>query len=416
MHILIMSMEAGRYGPARLPEAFALHGVDVSVLCSPDNLLAASQFIEQHFTLPHAHAIGVLARAVSQAVLACGATLVVPSDEQSVVLLQVLARDTAGRLIEPQVRGIIAASLGTPARFAASLFKSDTIRLARTLGLPVPAGGPATDREHARKLAARLGYPVYLKASFSWAGRGVVRCENEAQLLRAFPRPHLWRGARHRARRLLGRDWFPVDTQIDVQEAIAGESALFCGVAWRGRMLGGYGGLRLEQACPNGPSRSIRLLHHPQMASMAATMVAALGFTGFFSFDFMLPAESDRAVLIECNPRLVPMTHLGRQIGVDQAGLLAACLRGAEPRPPVFATRPLDVLLFPHALSARPDESTLVKDMPYLDDGLLDWIHYPGLQRRKAGPPPAATPANSMRPQATVSPALKPSPARWSAG
>lgn len=375
MHILIMSMEAGRFGPARLPEALAAHDVTVSILCPADNLLTASRFIARHFPLPRAHSIRILARAVSHAVLAGRVDFIVPGDEQAVILLQTLARDAGGRHLEPQVQRIVAGSLGDPAHFDASLFKSETMKLARSLGLAVPAGGTVTDREEARALASRLGYPVYIKASFSWAGLGVTRCDDEEQLLRAFPTPRGGQKARRWVRHLLGRDWFPVDTQIDVQAAIAGECGMYCGVAWHGHMLGGYGARKIELVYPNGPSRSLHLQHHQQMAAMAERMIEAMGFTGFFSFDFILPADGTDPVLIECNPRLVPISHLGYRIGVDQAGLLVARMRGCRPAPrPIVAKKALDVLLFPHSLSARADERALLKDIPGNDAGLVNYL------------------------------------------
>jgi biotin carboxylase len=224
-------------------------------------------------------------------------------------------------------------------------------------------------------MAARLGYPVYIKASFSWAGLGVTRCDNEEQLLRAFPKPRRGQAVRRWARHLLGRDWFPIDTPIDVQKAIPGESAMFCGVAWRGQMLGGYAARRLEQVYPNGPSRSIHLQHHQQMAAIAESMIEAMGFTGFFSLDFILPVGDEGPVLIECNPRVVPISHLGRQIGVDQAGLLVARMRGGQPsRFPLITDKTLDILLFPHSMSARSDERSLLRDIPGNDAGLVNHI------------------------------------------
>jgi predicted ATP-grasp superfamily ATP-dependent carboligase len=150
---------------------------------------------------------------------------------------------------------------------------------------------------------------------------------------------------------------------------------MFCGVAWRGQMLGGYAARRLEQVYPNGPSRSIHLQHHQQMAAIAESMIEAMGFTGFFSLDFILPVGDEGPVLIECNPRVVPISHLGRQIGVDQAGLLVARMRGGQPsRFPLITDKTLDILLFPHSMSARSDERSLLRDIPGNDAGLVNHI------------------------------------------
>jgi predicted ATP-grasp superfamily ATP-dependent carboligase len=85
------------------------------------------------------------------------------------------------------------------------------------------------------------------------------------------------------------------------------------------------------------------------MARASQTMIAALGATGWIGFDFLPDADGKR-VLIECNPRPIPVCHLGGSVGVDLAGALAALLAGGEV-PPVpldaTATREWQLLLRP---------------------------------------------------------------------
>ena len=169
------------------------------------------------------------------------------------------------------------------------------------------------------------------------------------------PYPPAARALKSALRRWLGRDWYPASSKIDVQGAISGEPAMFCALAWQGRMIGGYSGTKLELSYPNGPS--------------------ALGCTGFISFDFMIEEGSGRPLLIECNPRPVPVTHLGGRIGVDLAGELAALLAGAEARAvPLRARTELDVLLFPHALDISRHRPGRLADLPIGDPGLISHV------------------------------------------
>ena len=189
------------------------------------------------------------------------------------------------------------------------------------------------------------------------------------------PYPPAARALKSALRRWLGRDWYPASSKIDVQGAISGEPAMFCALAWQGRMIGGYSGTKLELSYPNGPSAAVRLGHQPEMARVAETMIAALGCTGFISFDFMIEEGSGRPLLIECNPRPVPVTHLGGRIGVDLAGELAALLAGAEARAvPLRARTELDVLLFPHALDISRHRPGRLADLPIGDPGLISHV------------------------------------------
>ena len=54
MDILIFAIEAGRFGPARLPQSLAKAGLSVSALCAGDNILAHSRFLTQYSRPDHA--------------------------------------------------------------------------------------------------------------------------------------------------------------------------------------------------------------------------------------------------------------------------------------------------------------------------------------------------------------------------
>ncbi|MDT0506953.1 ATP-grasp domain-containing protein [Novosphingobium sp. MMS21-SN21R] len=373
MDILIFSIEDGRFGPARFPQMLHEAGLSVAALCPGDNILAQSCYLGGCHELPPSRNIRAIAKALALAISTEQPRIVIPGDEQAVILLQAFAQGRCATLIGPKARAIIAASLGDPSMFAASLFKSDTIALARSLGIAVPLSETVHTPAAAQRAAGNMGYPVYLKQSFSWAGQGVVRCEDAAVLRAAFkaarPRSAM---LRHLARKALGRDWYPAVTAMDVQSGIAGTPAMFSVLAWKGRLIGGLCGVRLATVHASGPSTSVHLRHDQTMADAAGKLVAALGLTGFLSFDFMIPHDGGKPLLIECNPRPVPVHHLGRRIGVDMAEAFARFVRGGTlDGEPLFPDRDLDVVLFPHALNHALHIEGCLIDIPDEDPGLI---------------------------------------------
>jgi len=86
----------------------------------------------------------------------------------------------------------------------------------------------------------------------------------------------------------------------------------------------------------------------------------------------MIPDDGSEAVLIECNPRPVPVHHLGRHVGVDLGAAFARLLNGETlAGGPLFADRELDVVLFPHALNRALHVEGSLLDMPEEDPGLV---------------------------------------------
>lgn len=376
MDVLIFSIEDGRYGPARFPQMLHEAGLSVAALCPGDNILAESAYLQAVHALPASRNLRSIAAALAKAIRHSPPKLIVPADEQAVIVLQALAGGRCKSLVGRYDRAIIAASLGSPAGFDASLFKSDTMALARSLGIAVPEGRTVDRLEDAVQAASALGYPVYLKQSFSWAGLGVNECADEAALTEAFrrARPGM---ARFKAlgRKLFGRDWYPIGKPMDVQRGIAGQCAMYCGLAWRGRLIGGFSGVKVEPVFSNGPSKVVKLQANAAMEDVARKMVEAMGFTGFVSFDFMIPAGTQAPLLIECNPRPVPVHHLGQHIGVNLAAALALVLSGKVPdAESLTATGELDVVLFPYALNAQERNKGRLLDVPRNEPGLIQHV------------------------------------------
>lgn len=367
MDILIIAIESGRGGPARLPQNLGRMGLRVATLCPADNPLAHTDHAVRKFDLPLSRNWRNLRNAIEQALVATGARLVIPTDEQVVALLHFLVRRDLFR--DKAARAVVIASLGDPAQYPATLFKSRTLDLARTLALPTPRGATASGIAEACAIAADLGFPVIAKKSFSWAGMGVVRCDNADAVARTLAPRRLAR-LRRLARAALGRSWYPDDNTWEIQQMLDGYPAMYAALAWRGQLLGGYAAIPIDVSGEFGPSTAVTLLHDDALEAISAAMIKATGLSGFVGFDFMMRRSDDAAMLIECNPRPIQITHLGFRVGVDLAALLAdVLLRARLPAHPLRPTTRLDVALFP----ARPHDTddTLYHDLPGADQGLL---------------------------------------------
>jgi len=378
MDILIVAIEAGRWGPARLPRALKQAGLSVAALCPADNAVAATDSLDRHYVLPATRSARHLATALAAAMRDCQPALIVPADEQVVALLHALVRRGTGWL-DAAALATIVRSLGQPERFDAMLMKGDTLALARALRVRVPPGGSVASPREATAMAAQTGYPVYVKAPFGWAGQGVTRCEDADALMAAMPPPPgPLAPLKALARRVLRRDWFPNPLTADVQAAIEGKPAMYCAVAWQGKMLAGFAGIPTETVSATGPSTALRIGPHAAMEAVAQKMIAALGASGFIGFDFMLEDSSGSAYLLECNPRPIQVCHLGACIGADLMRPLADALAG---RPlAAMATAPdrdLEVALFPHAVQRAYLGPDVVLDVPWGDGGLC---HHAGLE------------------------------------
>jgi carbamoyl-phosphate synthase large subunit len=254
--------------------------------------------------------------------------------------------------LKPDHVRLLRASLGRPEMYDAALLKTRTLRLARSLGVRTPECRTVATPEAALAAADELGYPVHLKTSFSWAGNGVVACrdprELEAAARGAFRKSPL-RGLKRGLRAWLHRDWYPTDSATDVQKTIQGTGAAFNAVALDGRLLAGFATCKARTAYEGGPSTVVRLCANPELTDAAATLIEALGATGFLSFDFMIENETDAAYLIESNPRPAQVGHLGKSVGVDLCAALAAALAGKVETPRLIPSAERTVGLFPLA-------------------------------------------------------------------
>ena len=379
MTILLVAFESGRWGPARLPAALAKAGFKAAALCPNDNALAHTAFLSEYFQLNDVHSSRKLEQRLCEVMKTIRPKLIIPCDERTVAYLHSLVRQPcASSRLGNEIMDIIRVSLGDPKRFEALLLKDQTLELAREHAIATPESKTVCSPQTAIEAAREIGFPVFLKRSFSWAGEGVVRCDTEEQIERAFEKLCKKRRLallRRLAKRLVHRDWYPADSRIQVQKCIKGESALYCGVAWNGKMLAGFAGIRKGTVGVNGPSTHVWIGHHEAIQQASQTMIKALGATGFIGFDFMIESRTGKVFLIECNPRPVQVNHLGVRIGVDLCAALAKEISGQFSANPGFADRSERIAIYPAAkLGQNAEMSADYLDAPYDDPPLMKFM------------------------------------------
>ena len=377
MNILIVGFEAGRSGPARLVKPLQQAGLQVAALCPSEDPLAHTRYLAMHFALTNVTSSRRVGRALADVMQSWRPDLVIPADERAVACLHAIVRTAraGGRSpLDAVALDILVTSLGDPAQYDAMLLKNYTQDLARRHGVQIPAGATVAGREAAHAAAARVGYPCYVKAPFSWAGQGVTLCQDQDAVTAALLAAQGRQPSRLRAwiKSRLHRDWYPAGQSVDIQQAIVGKPAMYVCVALGGVLLAGFSGTALKTRGENGPSSVVALGPHAAMRAASERMVRALGATGFLSFDFMIASATGEAYLLECNPRPNQVGHLGAHVGIDLCAALAAAMRG----------RPLDgaqevgratVALFPHGSDGTPGSvvAPCNDDVPWDDPALL---------------------------------------------
>jgi carbamoyl-phosphate synthase large subunit len=334
MNILMVGFDSQRWGSARLLKALDAAGFDVAALCASDNPLAKTRYLRKHFPLRDVLSSRHFESRLAHAIEVWKPELIVPADERVVACLHALIRKAlAGdaTCLSEAALTIVIDSFGDPEQFDATLLKSSTLQLATKLGLRVPDGRTVSSVDAARSAAEQIGFPVYVKSSFSWAGQGVCFCRNASEVAAAVTRaaqPRSWMRLRTMIKRVMHRDWYPTETAIDVQRSIKGTPAMFCAVAIQGRMVAGFAGITQQTCAANGPSSIVWIGADAEMERMSEIMVRTLGATGFVAFDFMIDDATGDIYLLECNPRPIPVCHLGSRIGVDLCVALKAELAG----------------------------------------------------------------------------------------
>jgi pyruvate carboxylase len=224
--------------------------------------------------------------------------------------------------------------------------------LAKEAGIPmVPASGALPhDPAEARRLAAEIGYPVMLKASWGGGGRGMRAIENEAELEEQIA------AGRRESKAAFGNDEVFLEKLVrrarHVEVQIIGDQHgnlvhLFerdCSIQRRNQKV-------VERA----PAPFLDEGRRAELAEYAVRLGRAAGYSGAGTVEFLYDVDSANFYFIEVNPRVqVEHTVTEEVTGIDIVKAQIHIAAGAEiGRPESGVPAQEAIALNGHALQCR---------------------------------------------------------------
>lgn len=198
-------------------------------------------------------------------------------------------------------------------------------RIAIEAGVPVvPASDPLPDDEvEIRQIAASIGYPLMLKASWGGGGRGMRPIEDEAGLIEAV------RSGKREAKAAFGRDEVYLEKLIrharHVEVQLLGDS--------RGNLFHLYERdcsiqRRNQKVIERAPAPYLDAEARQAFCAAALKIGAATGYVGAGTVEFLMDESDGAFYFIEVNPRIqVEHTVTEMVTGID---IVKAQIRIAE--------------------------------------------------------------------------------------
>jgi hypothetical protein len=180
--------------------------------------------------------------------------------------------------------------------------KVDFCRLLDEMGLPQPAWSLVTGPDH----VAAVGFPCWMKAEFSTAGRGVRHVESRESAARAFA------------------ELCAPDVRVLVQQPAEGSYAQVAALFSHGQLVAVHCSEQVGVGA--GGSAAARIgVDHPLVREHVTRLGAFLGWHGGLTMDYL--HLNGEPAYIECNPRTVEPANAAAS-GVDLPQLTVAISRG----------------------------------------------------------------------------------------
>jgi hypothetical protein len=347
------------FSAARLAISLANAGFDVDAVCPSRHTLAMTSLVRQTYRY---HGIAPL-RSFESAIISTSPDIVVPGDEPALRHLHELYYRVEGRRRErPAVCALIERSLGAPDNFRIVRERASFMKVAEEEGIRGPRTQVISNTADLMEWTAKMGFPVVLKSDGTSGGDGVRIARTPEEAENAFHAlqapPSLARAAK---RTLVNRDarsvWPSIlrsQPVVSAQTFVQGREATSTIACWEGTVLAGLHCEVLNKHCATGPATVLRLIENADMSTAAEKIARRLGLSGIHGLDFMLETDTEKAHLIEINPRATQVGHLALGSGRDiPAALYGAVTRNVVNEAPSITDRDT-ITLFPREWLRNP--------------------------------------------------------------
>lgn len=371
----VLLVDTARWAaPARLAIGLSKSGASVSVLCPTRHPALKARAITKAFHFESLHPLDSLQRAME----ASKPAIVIPCDDRSVGLLHELYERACSQG-RSEITNLISRSLGAPGSFSTVSSRNELLKIAREEGILVPDTFAIEAPEDVENLVGTQRFPWVMKVDGTSGGHGVRFVQTGRAAEQFFWEAKRWyRTARIVKRLIVNRDRFVlrpwrlgVKPAVTAQAYIQGRPANCAVVCWEGGVLAGIGVEVVSAEGSTGPASVVRLVDNPEMMLAAERIAKRLNLSGFFGLDFVLQEDTNKAYLIEMNPRCTPLCHLQLGKGRDMVSALYAQLSGQplQELPPV--TQNDLIAYFPQAWVSNSEFlQSSFQDIPWEEDEL----------------------------------------------
>lgn len=361
------------FSPARLAMALGNVGCSVEAVCPPRHPLRKTRSVRRIHNYSCLSPLGSLAKAITSA----KPDLVVPGDDLAAQHFHDLyQREQRNGEAGRSTCALIERSLGAPASFQIVYARSAFLAMAREEGIRAPKTEIVTNRDELGRCAARIGFPMVLKADCTSGGDGVKIVDTlegaDAALQSLQAPPQLAKACK---RALLDQDmallWPSLLRKryvVNAQELVAGREATSAVACWKGKVLASLQFEVLDRQHAGGPSTVLRLIESEDISTTAEKLARRLELSGLHGFDFILEAKTGVPYLIEMNPRATQVSHLALGAGHDLPAAWYAALTGQSVQAAPKLTENNTIALFPQEWLRNP-ASVLIRsgyhDVPW---------------------------------------------------
>lgn len=380
MNAKILLMTTCRwYSAARLAIAFTASGCGVEVVCP------SGHPVEKTSVLLRSHIYHALSPIISfrSAMESAKPDLVVPCDDLATGHLHALHALFMGEGSQvDEMRLLIERSLGDASNYGIIDSRSRTLEIAGEEGVHIPETARIDNPEALREWLVEHEFPAVLKSDGTSGGVGVKKIHNFEEAATCFARlsaPPLFARAAKRA--IVNRDLTLVRpcllrkrSVVSVQKFVGGREATSSVACWKGRVLASIHLEVLRTSRAKGPASVVQRTCHDGISGAVETMVARLGLSGLYGFDFILEQGSDVPYLIEINPRATQTCHLALGGNQDLTAALFAVLAGEPICRARMVTDKQVIALFPQEWQSNPSSQFLVSayhDVPWEEPDLV---------------------------------------------